>query len=242
MKKLVVGNLKMNLNFAEIADYLKIVNSKINSPHVVICPTSIYIPYFLNNNYRVGLQNIGWVDSGAYTGEISPKQASSMGISYAIIGHSERRHYFNESDELINQKIIAALKNELRVIVCVGETLEERESLKTESIIKTQVINALKNLKSQQLDEIIVAYEPIWAIGTNRTPSNQEIEKTLDYIKSTVNSYFNYSDIKVLYGGSVNEKNIEELNQIKNVDGYLVGGASTKPDSFFKIIEVALQE
>lgn len=241
MKKLVVGNLKMNLDFNEIADYLKIVNSKVNSPHVVICPTSIYVPYFLNNNYRVGLQNVCWIDKGAYTGEVSPKQASSMGISYAIVGHSERRQYFKETDELINQKIVAALKNDLRAIVCVGETLEERKNLKTDQVIKNQVINCLKNFTAKQLDELVIAYEPIWAIGTNRTPTIEEIEKMLTYIKSIVNASFNYAGVKVLYGGSVNENNIDELNKIKNIDGYLVGGAATKPNAFLKIIEVALQ-
>ena len=240
MKKLVVGNLKMNLDLDQIASYLEIINEEVHSPHVVICPTSIYIPYFLSHDYRVGIQNTFLSDEGAYTGEISPKQADSMGIAYTILGHSERRMYLKETDDFINKKIIAALKNYMRVIVCVGETLEERKMLKTDRVIKREITNALRGLTKEQLDNVVIAYEPIWAIGTNQTPTNKDIEDMINYIKLLVESYFNYPNIKVLYGGSVNEKNITELNKIKNLDGYLVGGASTNPEKFLKIIEVAL--
>lgn len=240
MKKLVVGNLKMNLDLDQIASYLEIINEEVHSPHVVICPTSIYIPYFLSHDYRVGIQNTFLADEGAYTGEISPKQADSMGIAYTILGHSERRMYLKETDDFINKKIIAALKNYMRVIVCVGETLEERKMLKTDRVIKREITNALRGLTKEQLDNVVIAYEPIWAIGTNQTPTNKDIEDMINYIKLLVESYFNYPNIKVLYGGSVNEKNITELNKIKNLDGYLVGGASTNTEKFLKIIEVAL--
>lgn len=240
MKKLVVGNLKMNLDLNQIASYLNVINQHVHSPHVVICPTSIYIPYFLAHEYRVGLQNTYLANKGAYTGEISPKQASSMGVSYTILGHSERRLYLKETDEMINKKIVTALNNHLRVIVCVGETLEERKMLKTDKIIKRQIIKALQNLSAEQMNNVVIAYEPVWAIGTNQTPTNKDIKEMINYIKLLVENNFLYKDIKVLYGGSVNDKNITQLNKIENLDGYLVGGAAIKPDQFLKIIEVAL--
>ena len=240
MSKMVVGNLKMNLNFKQIASYLKKVNPKIDSKNVVICPTSIYIPYFLSNKYKVGIQDTFLTDSGAYTGEVSPLQASSMGVSYTIIGHSERRINLKENDEMINKKVITALNNHMKVIICIGETLEEQKMLKTDKIIKRQLINALKGLNPNMLENVVIAYEPVWAIGTNQTPTNTDIESMVKYIKMLVKNNFNCQDIKVLYGGSVNAKNIYKLNRIRDLDGYLVGGASTKPEEFLKIIEVAL--
>ena len=239
-KKIVVGNMKMNLTSKEISTYLKFVNKKITSRRVVICPTSIYVPYFVNQNYFVGLQNIYSEEKGAYTGEISPKQAYSMGISFVIVGHSERRTLFKESDTLIHNKVKAALENHLNVILCIGETEEERSLLKTDVVIKRQIKSALKGLDPAMISKVILAYEPIWSIGTGVIPKKKDIEKTIDYIKGLVFQEFLVEDIPVLYGGSVNEKNIEKLNTIPNVSGFLVGGASTDPEKFLKIIEVAV--
>lgn len=240
--KLIVGNMKMNMLTHEIGEYLKQINDKINSDQVVICPTSIYVPYFLKHDYRVGIQNSFFRSSGAYTGEISPMQAASMGIQYVIIGHSERRTYFQETDSTINKKIIEALKYDLKVILCIGETLEEKNLLKTARILKRQLLNDLRNLDPDKLENVIVAYEPIWSIGTSVLPSNKDIKETALYIKGIVEGIYNGFEIPVLYGGSVNEKNIEELNKIKEIDGFLVGGASTDPKKFLKIIEVAVTE
>ena len=231
----------MNLLASDVSEYLKVFNNYDFNEQVVICPSSIYIPYFLKQSYDVGIQNMFFRNLGAYTGEISPSQASSLGVKYAIIGHSERREYFKESDQDINKKIVEALKYNFRIIFCIGETAEEKNLLKTARVLKRQIMNGLRNLEEKHLDNIIIAYEPVWAIGTNVTPTKKDIEDTVKYIKEIVAEYFNYEDISVLYGGSVNDKNIEELNSIPNISGFLVGGASTDVEKFLKIIEVAVK-
>lgn len=239
--KLVVGNMKMNLDANEISEFIKEFHKQPLNDQVIICPTSIYIPYFLKQSYKVGIQNIFFREKGAYTGEISPKQVASLGIKYVLIGHSERRSYFDESDQDINKKIKEALKYKLRVIFCIGETAEEKNLLKTARVLKRQILNGLRNLEEQDLDHVLIAYEPVWAIGTNVTPTNKEIEETIKYIKGIVAQYFSYEDISILYGGSVDEDNIETLNKIENLSGFLVGGSSTDAKKFLKIIEVAVK-
>ncbi len=238
--RIVVGNLKMNLVRKEVSSYLKTANEKIKSKNVIICPTSIYIPYFLKHNYQVGLQNVFFRSKGAYTGEISAMQAKSMGINYTLIGHSERRIYFDELDSDINKKIKEAIKYKMKVILCIGETLEERNLLKTDRVIKRQIINGLRDI--EDFSNIVIAYEPVWAIGTNVIPSNDDIFKVISYIKDLFKKVYNYDKIRVLYGGSINDENIKKLVEISNVDGFLVGGASTNIDKFLKIIEVAVKE
>lgn len=240
-RKLVIGNMKMNMMAEDISNYLKDLQGIKLSERVVICPSSIYIPYFLKQSYSVGAQNIFFRDSGPYTGEVSASQLASMGVHYALVGHSERRGYFRESDQDINKKIVSALKYGLEVVLCVGETLEEKNLLKTARVLKRQLLNDLRNLEGNDWDHVIIAYEPVWSIGTNVLPAKKDIEDTIGYIKGIVSEYFNCDDIPVLYGGSVSERNIEDLNQIPNVSGFLVGGASTNPKSFLKIIEVAVK-
>lgn len=240
-KKLVVGNMKMNLSASEINKYLKAIEKKEYNKQVVFCPSNIYLPYFINNKYSVGIQNIAAYDNGAYTGEVSANQVSSMKIDYAIIGHSERREYFSETDELVRKKVDLALQSKLKVILCIGETEKERELLNTYKVLKKQITSALKGIETTDYKSIIVAYEPIWSIGTGKTPTNTEIEDTISFIKKIVEDLWKI-DIKVLYGGSVSDENIENLNKIPNVGGYLVGGASTKPDKFKKIIEVVVNQ
>ena len=235
--KLIIANHKMNMGALEINEYLKELN-KIENKNIIICPTSIYIPYFLKKKYKVGIQNTFIHDSGSYTGEISPRQAKSLGVSYTILGHSERRIYFDETDTLINKKVLEALNNDLKVILCIGETLEERNLLKTDRILKRQIINGLRDV--ELIDKIIVAYEPIWAIGTGIVPTNKEISSTISYIKTIIDNLYPNNSVKIIYGGSVNEKNIKQLNKIKEVDGFLVGGASLDTKKFLKIIEVVV--
>ncbi len=240
-KRIVVGNMKMNLTTTEINKYIKALDKKEFNNQVIICPSSLYLPYFLGKGYGVGIQNIAAYEMGAYTGEISASQAKSMRLDCAIIGHSERREYFKETDEIVHQKIELSLQANLKVILCIGETEEERDSLKTYKVLKKQIVSALKGLDEKELKKIIIAYEPIWAIGTSKTPSNDEIRDTVSFIKDIVKGTFNVN-MSVLYGGSVNEKNIASLNQIENINGYLVGGASTKADKFMKIIEVVVNQ
>ncbi len=236
INKYIVANMKMNLTAKEISNYLKIINDKMFISNVIICPTSIYIPYFLNNSYDVGIQNIYCENEGSYTGEISPLQVKSMGVKYAIIGHSDRR-LMGEDDQLINKKIKKALENKLKVIFCIGETLEEREMLKTDKILKQQIIRGLRGLNEKQLSNVLIAYEPVWAVGTNVLPTNKEISDCVNFIKSICKE--NLKGIPfILYGGSINEGNIKTLNKIKNVDGFLIGSSASDVEKLINIIEV----
>ena len=223
--KILAANFKMNLTLNEINEYIDKIKD-IDNKNIVLIPSNIYIPYFLNKKFSVGVQDAYYLDNGAFTGEVSAKQISSLGVNYAIIGHSERRTYFNETNDILNKKILSCESNGLKVIYCIGETKEERESNKTKEVLLKQLDEGLKGAS-----EVIIAYEPRWAIGTNVTPTNEEIEDIISFIKSK----YNY---KVLYGGSTNDKNIASLNTISNVDGFLVGGASLDYDKFKKMIEI----
>ena len=229
--KLIVGNIKMNMRFGEISNYLNQFKN-VNNKNLVICPSYIYIPYFLNYNFSVGSQNVCSFDVG-YTGEISARQLSSIGVKYVMVGHSERRIKLNESDIDIN-KIRASLHAKMKVILCIGETLEEFKLLKKDSVIKRQIRDSLFNVSD--LSNVIIAYEPVWAIGTNKVPSIEDITSTVIYIKQLVKQMYK-QDIKVIYGGSINEKNIVNLNKIDILDGFLIGGASINPNQFLEIIE-----
>ncbi len=232
MGKIIIANFKMNLSLEDIKKYIEIVSTA-DPDRFVVCPSNIYIPYFLNENYKVGLQNISYASKGAYTGEVSAVQASSMKIDYTIIGHSERRQYFNESIEEISKKIEQATSNNLKVIFCIGETLDQRDSNKTEEILKKQ----LESLMQKKSKDIIIAYEPVWAIGTSLTPSNEDIVNATLFIKKECQNY-GFDNVEVLYGGSVNLDNIETLNSIKEISGFLIGGASLDPEKMLKILKV----
>lgn len=236
--KIIVANLKMDMDVKDVSNYLKIINDKIDDKNIIVCPTSIYMPYFLKQKYQVGIQNIFFESKGAFTGEVSPKQIKSIGVNYAIVGHNERRIYFNETDSIINKKVKACLDNKIKVILCIGETKEEHYMLKTNYVLKKQINRALNDIDNKYFHNILIAYEPGWAIGTGIVPKNKEIEDTIKYIKSIVNDNFNYQDIKVLYGGSINEKNINKLKNIDNISGYLIGEASTNANTLLNIIEV----
>lgn len=230
--KLIVGNIKMNMKFGEIPNYINLFKN-INNKNLIICPSYIYIPYFLNYNFSVGSQNVCAYEDGGYTGEISARQLHSIGVKYTIIGHSERRIKLKETDIEINKKLKNALDSHLKVILCVGETKEENELLKKDFVIKRQLRNALFNI--DDISNVIIAYEPVWAVGTNSIPKKEELIKTITYIKRIILNMYN-KDIKVIYGGSVNEKNINDFNKIKELDGFLVGSASINPSRFIEII------
>ena len=230
--KIIIGNMKMYMSISDIKDYLNELDGKITN-NVILCPTSIYIPYFLGKNYNLAIQNIYYEDNGAYTGEVSVSQVKDIGISYVIVGHSERRKLFNETNYDINKKLIKCLKNNLKVILCIGE----EEKFNNLEVLKNQLELALNNIDNKYQDNIIIAYEPVWAIGTGLIPSNDEIKDTTNFIKSFI--YNNYKmNLKVVYGGSVNIKNIENLNKIDNIDGFMIGGSCTKSDEFLKIISI----
>ena len=236
INKYIIANLKMNMSTTEISEYLKKINKKIFVSNLIICPTSIYIPYFLNHSYDVGIQNIFYENDGPFTGEISPKQASSLGIKYAIIGHSDRRN-IGEDNLIINKKIKKTLENGMKVILCIGETFEEREMFKTDRVLKQQILSALRGISKKDFTNILIAYEPVWAVGTNKLPNKKEIGACISFIKNICK--INLEGIPfILYGGSINEKNIIELNEIDDVDGFLIGNSSCNADKLIKIIDV----
>lgn len=233
--KIIIGNMKMYMSINQVDSYLKEMEHKLPN-NVILCPTSLYIPYFLDRSSNIGIQNIYNQDKGAYTGEVSAMQAYDMGLKYAIVGHSERRLYFNESDIEINKKVHACLRNNLNVILCIGETEEENNMLKTDIVLEHQLKIGLNEVDKKYQENIIIAYEPRWAIGTNKVPSSKEIQETINYIKLVLKKHCDL-ELKVVYGGSVDDKNIEELNKIDSVDGFMIGGASVNPEKFNKIID-----
>ena len=237
MKKILALNFKMNLEYKQIRDYVSKIKDKINNREVIFFPPAIFLPYFISEEYAIGAQTISEHDNGAHTGEISCEQLKSIGGSYVIIGHSERRQDQKEDDSVINAKIKKALEKKLKVILCIGETKEERDMLKTAKILKREITSALKDINTDLFGNIVIAYEPIWAIGTGLVPTTDDIYKTIEFIINTTNNAFGFKP-NVLYGGSVNEKNIEELNKIENVSGFLVGGASLDFEKVLKIKEV----
>lgn len=234
-KKIIIGNLKTKMNYDDVVEYIDKINGKISYPAVILLPTSLYVPYFKDLNIKLGLQNIFFENEGAYTGEILPTQAKSMGIKYALIGHSERRKNLKENNQMINKKIKAALNEKMGIILCIGETLEEKVLLETEDVLKRQIFTALKGI--DDLKNIVIAYEPVWAIGTGKIPTERELVSAIKFIKNFVKEFKRGQDIKILYGGSVNMDNIKSLNKIKEIDGYLIGGASNNPSEFLNIIE-----
>lgn len=230
--KLIVGNIKMNMKFGELANYLNQFKT-IKNRNVVICPSYLYIPYFLNYDFSVGSQNVCSDLDGNYTGEVSAKQLSSIGVKYTIVGHSERRIKLNETDSDINKKVKSSINSRLKVILCIGETEEENKLLKRDRVLKKQIRNALFDIKD--LSNVIIAYEPIWSIGTNKIPDIDELQNIIMYIKELVYDMCK-CNIKVIYGGSINEKNIMSLKKLKILDGFLIGSASINPNQFIQII------
>lgn len=240
-KKIIIGNQKMYMSVNEVGEFLKHITGKVLTSNVIVCPTSVYIPYFLKHRYSVGIQNICEYENGQYTGEISATQANEMGIKYALVGHSERRTYYSEDNDIINEKIKQILKAGITPVLCVGETSEEKNLFKTKKVLKSDLVSCLNKIESDDIEKIIIAYEPVWAIGTKRIPTMAEIKSNVKYIKDLIKQIYK-KEVRVIYGGSVNPNNIEKLNKIDNVDGFLVGGSSTKADEFLKIIEVVVNQ
>lgn len=247
-KSFVAGNWKMNKTTAEAAALVQELLPElhyINSVEIVLCPpfTSLTTVRDLIQDTGIGLgvQNIHWEGSGAFTGEISAKMAAEL-CQYAIIGHSERRTYFGETDETVNKKTLAALMAGLTPIVCVGETLAENEAGRTAEVVSRQVKLGLAGLKAEQMQDVVIAYEPVWAIGTGRaaTPGGANAVHR-DVIRKLLSELFSQKtadEIRILYGGSVTGDNAKELFAQSDIDGGLVGGASLKPD-FIKIVQAA---
>ena len=244
-KKVIAGNWKMNMLPNEaikfIQDFAPLVKDTQNE--VILCVPYTDLFYALLNaqdtNIKIGAQNMHWEEKGAYTGEISAQMLKSIGVQYVIIGHSERRQYFAETDETVNKKVKSALEHELKPIICVGETLEQREAGKTQEIITTQTRLALEGLTTEQVKDIIIAYEPIWAIGTGKTATSEDANESIKAIRKEIEKIYGNeiaNNVIIQYGGSVKSTNAKELFTTSDIDGGLVGGASLKPDEFAKIV------
>ena len=244
-KKVIAGNWKMNMlpneAIAFIEELIPLVKDTENE--VILCVPYTDLFYALltaqNTNIKIGAQNMHFEESGAYTGEVSGKMLKSINVEYVIIGHSERRQYFNETDETVNKKVKAAFQYGLKPIVCVGETLEQRENGKTEEIITKQTEIALEGLTGSQLESTIIAYEPIWAIGTGKTATKEDANNSIKAIRNKIAEIYGQTvadGVIIQYGGSVKSTNAKELFEMSDIDGGLVGGASLKADEFAKIV------
>ena len=244
-RKVIAGNWKMNMlpdqTIRFIDELAPLVKDTKNE--VILCVPYTDLFYALltaqNTNIKIGAQNMHWEENGAYTGEVSGKMLKSIGVEYVIIGHSERRAYFGETDETVNKKIKAAFANELKPIVCVGESLQEKEDGKTEEIITSQTRLALNGLNHEQVKNTIIAYEPIWAIGTGKTATSEDANNSIKAIRGQIEKIYGKDvadEVIIQYGGSVKSANAQELFMTSDIDGALVGGASLKTEEFEKIV------
>ena len=246
---IIAGNWKMNMTPAETTDFMKALAPKVadvKEAKVVLCVPFVDIAAAVEatkgTNIEIGAENVHMEENGAYTGEISGKMLASCGVKYVIVGHSERRQYFGETDATVNGRVKAGLANGLKVIVCVGETLTEREQGVTFETVARQTKIALLGISAEDMKNIIIAYEPVWAIGTGKTATAEQAEEVCAYIRSVVASLYGAEVAEattVQYGGSMNAKNAAELLAMENIDGGLIGGASLKPDDFTVIVKAA---
>jgi len=242
------GNWKMNKLLKDAKETVENLNKNLTLSRgidIVIFPPYTLI-YFLKDlinlpNMFLGAQNMHWEENGAFTGEISPLMLKDLGVEYVIIGHSERRKLFYETDEIINKKLISALKHGLKPLLCLGESFEERKKGLEKEVIENQFKQDFKKVPMNFLENIIIAYEPVWAIGTGLNATPKEAEDMHKFIRGLIEKYANIDfveKIRIIYGGSVRVENVEELSLKENIDGFLVGGASLRSDSFSRIIEI----
>lgn len=246
-KPIVIGNWKMNGTIEETLKLVTEINHKLESPEidVVVAPpfTALYSAYVMLQEMptlKLGAQNMHWESEGAYTGEVSGAFLKDISCDYVIVGHSERRQMFGETDDTVNKKMIAAVSQELIPILCIGETREQRSTGKTESILENQLKKALNNIPMSEAKNIVVAYEPVWAIGSGETPTDKQIDEAAYFIRNVLGRLYDSptaNTIRVLYGGSVTPDNAGIFFRLPQIDGFLVGGASLFAEKFLKIIE-----
>ena len=244
-RKVIAGNWKMNMLPNEAINFIQELSEKVKGTEneVVLCVPYTDIFYSVMNaqdtNIKIGAQNMHWEEKGAYTGEVSAEMLKSVGVEYVIIGHSERRQYFAETDETVNKKLKKALAVGLKPIVCVGETLEQREQGITMKVITTQTEKALEGLTAEEVEKVIVAYEPIWAIGTGKTATKEDANDAVKQIREKIAKKYGQNTangVIIQYGGSVKASNAKELFEMSDIDGGLVGGASLKVEEFSNIV------
>ncbi|MDA3906204.1 MAG: triose-phosphate isomerase [Bacteroidales bacterium] len=248
-RNIVAGNWKMNKTFEEADELLfniaePLQNLDLDKTEVILCPPVLYAEMFtdiaIENNFSVGAQNCSNHSLGAYTGEISAAMLKSMDIEYCLVGHSERRKFFNEDSKMLAEKVDQLLENEISPIFCCGEVLEDRESNNHFDIVGKQIFEGIFHLTAEELDNVVVAYEPVWAIGTGKTASPDQAQEMHAFIRNLIAKKYNQEvadDMTILYGGSCNAKNAKELFALKDVDGGLIGGASLVAEDFLKIVQ-----
>ena len=248
--KIVIGNWKMNKDFEEAEDLISTIEEKLDNynlaTEVVLCPPLVYAELVTDHasqdgsQFYAGVQNVSEYENGAYTGEVSAEMLASMDVSFCIIGHSERRKYFGETNAIVLKKMLRLLANDIVPVMCCGESLDERKAGKHFDVVRQQIEETLYTLTPEQMENVMIAYEPIWAIGTGETATPAQAQEMLAYISSLIEKKFGTQmavDTYILYGGSCNAKNALELFSQQDVDGGLIGGASLKADDFVKIIE-----
>jgi triosephosphate isomerase len=241
---IIAGNWKMNPNYDQAMALLQDLAPLSNKDDVtsIVCPPNIYIQEAKKTlTIHVGAQNIASMDNGAYTGEISTEMLASMGIKYCIIGHSERRQYFNESNQIVNEKIKQCLKHDITAILCIGESEADNDTGQTEAVLSRQINESLRDIKLNKPQQLIVAYEPVWAIGTGKVASTAYAEDTHAFIRKMLAKQYTQTlaqGISILYGGSVKPSNAKELLKQTNIDGALIGGASLSAKDFAEIISM----
>ncbi|WNB92831.1 triose-phosphate isomerase [Bacillus sp. NEB1478] len=246
-KPIIAGNWKMNKTLSEARSFVEEVKNLVPSAETVdsvICAPALFLDCLADESegtpLAIGAQNMHFEESGAFTGEISPVMLKDLNVQYVILGHSERRELFGETDELVNQKTHAAFKHSLTPIVCVGETLDQREADQTKDVVKQQTEKGLQGLSDDQMKQTVIAYEPVWAIGTGKTASSEDANEVCAYIRSVVAEQFSQDvadAVRIQYGGSVKPDNIKELMGMSDIDGALVGGASLDPKSYLQLLE-----
>ena len=246
-KPIIAGNWKMYKTLSEAVDFVEQVKSQVpanDKVEAVVCSPALFLPSLVEaakgTDLAIGAQNMHFETEGAFTGEISPTQLADIHVKYVVLGHSERREYFNETDEAVNKKAHAAFAHHLVPIICVGETLEEREAGQTVSKVATQVKAAIKDLSAAQVAQAVIAYEPIWAIGTGKTATAADANEVCGEVRKAIAEEIG-ADVadktRIQYGGSVKPANIVELLSMEHIDGALVGGASLEVDSYLKLLE-----
>lgn len=242
---IIAGNWKMNMTPAEaerlVVELIPLVKDA--ACEVVVCPPYVDLALvgklLVGTNIKLGAQNIHWAPKGAFTGEVSADMLLAMGVSHAIVGHSERRQYFGETDETVNKRAKAALDANITPIICVGESLEQRESGVTDTIVSKQTVAALAGFSAEEVVRSVIAYEPIWAIGTGKTATSEDANTTIKVIRDAIAGVYGQKvadEVRIQYGGSMNAKNASELMAMPEIDGGLIGGASLKSEDFSKVV------
>ena len=244
-KPIIAGNWKMNMTPAEaeqlVVELIPLVKDA--ACDVVVCPPYVDLAVvgklLVGTNIKLGAQNIHWAPKGAFTGEVSADMLLAMGVTHAIVGHSERRQYFGETDETVNKRAKAALEANITPIICVGETLEQREGGVTDTIVSKQTVAALAGFSAEDVVRSVIAYEPIWAIGTGKTATSEDANTTIKVIRDAIAGVYGHKvadEVRIQYGGSMNAKNATELMAMPEIDGGLIGGASLKSEDFSKVV------